>query len=760
MPGRVYVVRDLPPADSPIAAAAWLAFEDTEPADRFGTATAVGDFNGDGCADLAVGAAGWFTYYTDHPGRVSRVMAGGCWVWSWWRRHSGTGTAALLAALGRDRDAAEISGRSIALSESRRRGVDGDRAAGDLEVATPISITNQHRRLCHHHPLAGGRPAGAVEAPMPMYRPDQRSFLDIQREEQLAVQEDPVVWVLVHYGEILFPGWLTRGWSRGEGRRGRKAWPIRVVLALVVLRWSEEGMSRVGACRRARTDSLWRYAMGLPMEGRTPTEKTVREVEAWLQQEQEKTGLTRLQALYEHVVHVALWSAERRGKGAPKWFEDSTPMWCFGQVLDTVRLLGDGLRRLGRAWARATGRPVGTVAHAWELPLIGARSTKGWLRIDWSDRKARAKAITGVVEDVLRVVKDVRATLSAVKSSSARAQVGGLCDLLLRAVAQDVERDGKGQWRVARKVAHNRMVSLTDPEAGHGHKSRSESFWGYKINVLGDLVSGVIAAVSVTPGNGHDAAPGLELVVEARRMRLEIRKLLADTAYGGIENRLALLALGVDLVAPPPGKPREKGKTFSKNAFAVDFEALTATCPNGVTTDQAEQTAAKVPTLAFRWPVEACRECPLRAKCLRQRTQTASEPGKRKGRPPQGKRLVLDVFDRERREARAAWEDPERREEYRDRSMGERLNALLVQHGARRARLRGRKGANLQAQLIGITLNLGVVARNVAEAKAQEKARTRRAGQPTQRQQRVAGRAARAEQVAARRDLARQLPLA
>jgi hypothetical protein len=240
-------------------------------------------------------------------------------------------------------------------------------------------------------------------------------------------------------------------------------------------------------------------------------------------------------------------------------------------------------------------------------------------------------------------------------------------------------------------------------------------------------------------------------------MRLEIRQVLADTAYGGIENRLALLALGVDLVAPPPGKRRE-GKTFSKNDFAVDFDALTATCPNGVTTDLAEQTAAKVPTLAFRWPAEACAGCPLRAKCLRQRTRTASEPGKRKGRAPQGKRLVLDVFDRERREARAEWEDAERREDYRDRSMGERLNALLVQHGARRARLRGRNGANLQVQLIGITLNLGVAARNVAEAEAKEK--TRRAQQPTRRQQRVAGQAARAEQVSARRDAARQLMLA
>lgn len=589
---------------------------------------------------------------------------------------------------------------------------------------------------------------------MPLYRPKQRSFLDLQREELLQLRAGTVVWFLVRYGGVMFPEWLTRAWRRGEGPLGREAWPIRPLLALLMLRWSEEGMSRVGACRRAATDSLWRYAMDLPVGGKTPTEKTMREVEAWLQGQHEDSGLTRVQALFEHVAHVALWSEGSVGKRPPKWFADSTPMWCFGAVLDTVRLLGDGLRRLGRVWARATERPLGAVADIWKLPMLLAKSTKGWLRIDWSDAAERTRAITGLVADVMRVVKSVRATLDSVEKRHT-ARIGELCDLLLRTVAQDLEQDENGRWRVAQRVARNRMVSLTDPEAAHGHKSRSESFKGYKINVLGDLVSGVVAAVSVTPGNGHDAAPGRELVAEAQRMRFDIRKLLADTAYGGIENRQALAALGVDLVAPPPGNTR-KGEKHSKNEFAIDFAAQTATCPNGVTTDRVERTAGKEPKLAFRWAAEACAGCPLREKCLRASTAQDGESGKRKGRPPLGMRLVVAVREREMREAWAAWAAPERREAYRDRSMGERLNALLVQHGARRARMRGRDGARLQVQLIAITLNLAVAGRNVAEAEA----RARQAQQRTRRPQRVARQAARAKQVAARPDLGSQLRLA
>jgi hypothetical protein len=343
-----------------------------------------------------------------------------------------------------------------------------------------------------------------------------------------------------------------------------------------------------------------------------------------------------------------------------------------------------------------------------------------------------------------------------------RLRVARLCDLLLRVVEQDLEQDEHGRWRVAQQVAQGRMVSLTDPEAGHGHKSRSESFWGYKINVFGDLASGVVAALSVTRGNGHDAAPGHELVVEARRMRLEIQQVLADTAYGGIESRLALLALGVDVVAPPPGgRPREEGQRFSKNDFTVDFEARTATCPAGVTTDQAEETRAAVPTLAFRWQLSACAECSLQEKCLRQRTRPEDPArGGRTGRPrTTGYRLVLDELERERREAREQWQDPERRKLYRDRSMGERLNALLVQHGARQARSSGLPRADLQAHLIGMVVNLGVLARNVADANAQERAR-RAPRPPTRRQQRIATQAVRAERVAAERDAARQFALA
>ena len=45
---------------------------------------------------------------------------------------------------------------------------------------------------------------------------------------------------------------------------------------------------------------------------------------------------------------------------------------------------------------------------------------------------------------------------------------------------QDVERSDDGRFRIARKVAKDRVISTVDTEARHGHKSANRHFDGYK----------------------------------------------------------------------------------------------------------------------------------------------------------------------------------------------------------------------------------------------------------------------------------------
>jgi len=53
-------------------------------------------------------------------------------------------------------------------------------------------------------------------------------------------------------------------------------------------------------------------------------------------------------------------------------------------------------------------------------------------------------------------------------------------ELLATVLGQDLEQDGEGAFRIARRVAKDRVISTVDPEARHGHKTNARHFDGYK----------------------------------------------------------------------------------------------------------------------------------------------------------------------------------------------------------------------------------------------------------------------------------------
>ncbi|EAU62678.1 conserved hypothetical protein [Stigmatella aurantiaca DW4/3-1] len=298
------------------------------------------------------------------------------------------------------------------------------------------------------------------------------SFFNPEFVAPRCLEPGTVAWLLARHRSTWLPDWLFVGWS-GRTGRGRDAWPPVVLAALIVLRWSEQGMSRRGAVARAATDITWRAAMGLELGGDTPSEKTLRKFEKFLQQRHGDTQLPRYLLLHEHVVRACLSAGIARER-RPTWVTDSTPMGCYGAVRDTVRLIGDGLRSLASLWARATRATLEAVAQEWKTPLLLEKSTKGAFRVDWHDDAARARVVSKLAETVTTVVADIRRTLgSDAVRASLQKSVLRRCRHLLRVVSQDLETDGNGKLVVARKVAADRLISLSDPEARHGRKRRA-----------------------------------------------------------------------------------------------------------------------------------------------------------------------------------------------------------------------------------------------------------------------------------------------
>ena len=166
---------------------------------------------------------------------------------------------------------------------------------------------------------------------------------------------------------------------------------------------------------------------------------------------------------------------------------------------------------------------------------------------------------------------------------------------------QDLEEDAGGVFRIARRVAPDRVISTVDPQARHGHKTSARGFDGYKGHVAVDPDAEIITATAVTPGNSGDAEaaaglladllPGGQDSCRRRGRRARPRPAAAgdgqpavygDAAYGSGEliGRLDDAGICNGIKCQPPAAVTGH---FPKDRFAIDLETGTVTCPAGVT---------------------------------------------------------------------------------------------------------------------------------------------------------------------------------
>jgi len=120
-----------------------------------------------------------------------------------------------------------------------------------------------------------------------------------------------------------------------------------------------------------------------------------------------------------------------------------------------------------------------------------AYTTVGKPACDWDDRAAKERLVDALVVDAL-------AALGALEGEPLGPLVGEKAELLALVAGQDVEQGGDGTFRIARKVARDRVISTVDTQARHGHKSRARTFDGYKSHVSLDPESELIAEVTIT----------------------------------------------------------------------------------------------------------------------------------------------------------------------------------------------------------------------------------------------------------------------
>jgi hypothetical protein len=123
---------------------------------------------------------------------------------------------------------------------------------------------------------------------------------------------------------------------------------------------------------------------------------------------------------------------------------------------------------------------------------------------DYDDPVAREALVDAVA-------KDGQAVLVALDGRQLPVGLAEAAALLAAVVGQDLDEGEDGCFRIAHRVAKDRIISTVDPEARHGHKTSAHGFDGYKGHIAIDPDSEIVTATTVTAGNCGDAAvvPGL-----------------------------------------------------------------------------------------------------------------------------------------------------------------------------------------------------------------------------------------------------------
>lgn len=282
--------------------------------------------------------------------------------------------------------------------------------------------------------------------------------------------------------------------------------------------------------------------------------------------------------------------------------------------------------------------------------------------------------------------------------------VAEAAELLARVVGQDLEQTD-GVFRIVRRTATDRVVSVADPDACHGHRTSTHGFGGYKGHVAMGPDGEIIVDTEATAGNVSDASVAADLIDDLSDPDVRGERdhgpdpesdsesetaddpepapdrrdgdesdgsaVCGDAAYGAGEFLHHLDDTDIDArrkTQPPTGR---HGR-FCKDAFDVDLDDDTVTCPNGIA-DPIRRNRHSDGQAAFG---TACGDCRLRAQC------TAAKDGRT---------IKVGRYERLLATARRRQQDPDWQADHRaTRSKVVRKIGHLMRrrHGGRRAGMR------------------------------------------------------------------------
>jgi hypothetical protein len=493
---------------------------------------------------------------------------------------------------------------------------------------------------------------------------------------------------------------------------GRRSVPPMIVAVVMVLQ-RIEGCSDREAVDRFAFDARWKYAAGgLDFDYPGFVHTVLVDMRARLAASK----------CPDRIFEVVLDTAKKAGLVGRRRVLDSTALYDAVATMDTVTLLRSAVRGLLRV---CDGGLEGELRG-----LLGRDDdyrSAGKPVCDYDDRDAREALVDALA-------KDARALLGALDGRKLSEAVGQAAALLAAVAGQDLDEGEDGVFRIARRVAKDRIISTVDPQARHGHKTAARGFDGYKGHVAVDPDSELICATTVTAGNVGDARAADELLAgdlpggasvaadeppaadepaadrpaaggepdDAARPATEPAEddscdgerlaVYGDSAYGAGALLDTLEDAHADIMCKvqPPVAP---GGRYPKDAFQIDLHEGTVTCPAGHVAPLRTIKNGQIASFA-----KACAGCPLASKCT-----TSAD----------GRSIRVTAHEGALTRARARQTDPAWQADYKaTRPKVERKIGHLMRrkHGGRRARMRGQSKIDADFNLLAGAVNLARLA--------------------------------------------------
>ena len=463
---------------------------------------------------------------------------------------------------------------------------------------------------------------------------------------------------------------------------GRNCVPPMIVAVVMVLQ-RIEGCSDREAVDRFTYDARWKYAAGgLSFDYPGFVHTVLVDMRARL----------RVSERPERIFEVVLETAKQAGLVGRRRVLDSTSLYDAVATMDTVTLIRSAIRGLLAACDRDLEAELRGL-----LLRDDDYASAGKPVCDYEDRVAREEMIDALA-------KDARALLLALDGRELGPELEQAAALLATVVGQDLDEGEDGVFRIARRVAKDRIISTVDPDARHGHKTSARGFDGYKGHVSIDPDSELIVSTTVTAGNVGDgqavdalladelAAPDDPPEVSDPSGREEPLSVYGDSAYGAGSVLDTLEQADAEIMCKVQA-PNASGGRFAKDAFGIDLQAGAVTCPAGQTTSLRPIKDGHIARFAA-----VCQACSLAERC------TTS---------PSGRSIHVGLYEQQLQRARARQSDPAWKADYTaTRPKVERKIGHLMRrrHGGRRARVRGQTKVNTDFSLLAAAVNLARLA--------------------------------------------------